>query len=78
VLYVCVLASRFRAMVACNHTLMDELVEGVLPVGAGLAPHDGPGVVFDPGAIFSDGLSIGLHVPLGITQTQRSYRKIYE
>ena len=25
--------------------LVDELVEGVLPVGAGLPPHDGPSVV---------------------------------
>ena len=43
---------------------MDELVEGMLSVGAGLAPDDGPGVVPHPGSIFSDVFSVGLHVPL--------------
>lgn len=48
-------------------TLMDELVEGVLSVGPGLAPDDWSGVVVDTGAIFSDVLSVGLHVTLWTT-----------
>ena len=45
-------------------TLVDELVEGVLPVGAGLPPDDGAGVVVDAGALVGDVLPVGLHVPL--------------
>lgn len=45
-------------------TLVDELVEGVLPVGPRLAPHDRPGVVLDPGAIFGDVLPVRFHVAL--------------
>ena len=58
-------------------TLMDELVESMLSVGAWLAPDDGPGVVTHPGAIFSDVLSIGLHVPLWIRPTQWRYGYIH-
>lgn len=45
-------------------TLVDELVEGMLSVGSGLAPDDGSGVVVDTSAIFSDVLPVGLHVAL--------------
>lgn len=45
-------------------TLVDELVEGMLPIGAGLAPHDWSGVVVDAGSILGDVLPVGLHVPL--------------
>jgi len=43
---------------------VDELVEGVLPVGPWLPPDDGSGVVVDPGALLGDVLPVGLHVPL--------------
>lgn len=48
---------------------MDELVEGVLPVGPRLAPHDWSGVVVYSGAIFGDVLPVGLHVALATTHT---------
>ena len=44
--------------------MVDELVEGVLAVGPGLAPNDWSGVVVDTGAIFGDVLPVGLHVAL--------------
>lgn len=48
---------------------MDELVEGVLSVGPGLAPHDWSGVILDAGAIFGDVLPVRLHVALTTTET---------
>lgn len=53
-------------------TLVDELVEGVLAVGAGLAPHDGPGVVPHADAIFGDGLPVRFHVALAATDSSVS------
>lgn len=50
-------------------TLVDQLVEGVLSVGPGLAPHDWPSVVVDTSAIFGDVLPVRLHVALTTTQT---------
>ena len=41
--------------------LVDELVEGVLAVGAGLAPVDGAGLGFDGFAVERDVLAVGLH-----------------
>ena len=41
--------------------LVDELVEGVLPVGAGLAPEHLAGVVADGGAVPAHALAVGLH-----------------
>lgn len=52
-------------------TLVDELVEGVLAVGPGLAPHDGPRVVAHAGAIFGDVLPVRFHVALATTDTAR-------
>lgn len=46
------------------HALVDELVEGVLPIGPRLTPHDWSSVVLDTDAIFTDVLPIGLHVSL--------------
>ena len=43
---------------------MNELVEGVLSVGARLSPYDGASMVVDTFAMDSDVLSIGLHVTL--------------
>lgn len=50
-------------------TLVDELVEGVLSVGPGLAPHDWSGVVVHTGAVFGDVLPVRLHVALTTTHT---------
>ena len=44
--------------------LVDELEEGVLAVGAGLAPHHRSGGVTDPAALPVAGLAVGLHVGL--------------
>ena len=44
--------------------LVDELVDGVLSVRAGLAPLDGAGGVRDGLAVLRDGLAVGLHVQL--------------
>mmetsp|Transcript_41489 Transcript_41489/g.111062 ORF Transcript_41489/g.111062 Transcript_41489/m.111062 type:complete len:486 (+) Transcript_41489:360-1817(+) len=44
--------------------LVDQLVEGVLAVGARLAPHDGPGRAFDRGAGEGAALAVALHVAL--------------
>lgn len=35
-------------------TLMDELVEGVLPIGSWLSPHDRPSVVVHTFPLISD------------------------
>lgn len=51
---------------------MDELVEGVLAVGAGLAPHDGPRVVPHTDAIFGDVLPVRFHVALAATDSSVS------
>ena len=40
---------------------MDQLVEGVLAVGAGLAPEDLAGLVGDGAAVAAHGLAVGLH-----------------
>lgn len=50
-------------------TLVDQLVEGVLPVGPGLTPHDWSGVILDTGAVFGDVLPVGLHVALTTRET---------
>ena len=41
--------------------LVDQLVEGMLAVGAGLAPVDRAGVVVDVGAVERDVLAVALH-----------------
>ena len=41
--------------------LVDQLVESVLAVGAGLAPEDFTGCVVDEGAVCANGLAVGLH-----------------
>ena len=41
--------------------LVDQLVEGVLAVGSGLAPVDGAGVVVDRRPIERDVLAVALH-----------------
>lgn len=46
-------------------TLMDELVEGVLPIGSWLSPHDRPSVVVYTFPVISDVFPIWLHVTLG-------------
>ena len=43
---------------------MDQLIEGVLAVGAGLAPDDRPGRVVDALAVAPDGFAVALHVAL--------------
>ena len=51
----------------CLHgelTLVDELVEGVLAIGARLPPHDGACGVFNTGTLSRHRLPIGLHVSL--------------
>ena len=40
---------------------MDELIEGVLAVGAGLAPVDGAGLGLDALAVEGDVLAVALH-----------------
>lgn len=50
-------------------TLVDELVEGVLPVGPRLTPHDRSSVVLDTDALFGDVLPVRLHVALTTTET---------
>lgn len=50
-------------------TLVDQLIEGMLSVGPGLAPHDWSSVVVDTSAIFGDVLPVRLHVALMTTQT---------
>ena len=42
-------------------TLVDQLVESVLAVGAGLAPEHFTGCVVDEGAVRTNGLTVGLH-----------------
>ena len=44
--------------------LVDQLVKGVLAVGAGFAPNDGPGGVVDAVAVSVHRLAVGLHVRL--------------
>mmetsp|Transcript_17218 Transcript_17218/g.43891 ORF Transcript_17218/g.43891 Transcript_17218/m.43891 type:complete len:430 (-) Transcript_17218:352-1641(-) len=44
--------------------LVDELIEGVLAVGAGLAPHDGAGGHCHALARLGDALAVALHVAL--------------
>ena len=44
--------------------LVDQLVEGVLAVGAGLAPDHRPGLVVDPLPVAADALAVALHVAL--------------
>jgi len=44
--------------------LVDELVEGVLAVGAWLAPHDRTCAVVDGLARLADELSVALHITL--------------
>ena len=44
--------------------LVDELIEGVLAVRAGLAPHDRTGLVVDPLALQRHVLAVALHVEL--------------
>src|SRR3569623_540128 len=41
--------------------LVDELIERVLPIGAGLAPVDRAGFAVDVRAIEGDVLAVGLH-----------------
>src|ERR1700722_17400743 len=41
--------------------LMDQLVEGMLSVGAGLAPIDGPGIIIDPASLQRHVLAVALH-----------------
>lgn len=47
---------------------MDELVEGMLPVGSWFAPDNRPSVVVYTRPVIGDVLSIGLHVALDNTQ----------
>lgn len=54
--------------------MVDELVEGVLPVGPRLAPHDWSSVVVDTDAIFGDVLPVGLHVALKTKQTSHQHQ----
>lgn len=51
--------------------MVDELVEGVLSIGARLAPYDWSGVVVDTGSVLGDVLPIGLHVALIATQKKK-------
>lgn len=51
-------------MIFGDVTLMDELVEGMLPIGSWLSPHYWPGVVVYTRSMISDVLSIWLHVTL--------------
>ena len=44
--------------------LMDELVEGVLTVGSGLAPDDRSGGVIHPFIVLGDALAVAFHVHL--------------
>ena len=45
-------------------TLMDELIESVLAVGAGLAPDDGAGLVIDFFALLGDVFAVRFHIAL--------------
>ena len=45
-------------------TLVNELIEGVLPVRSRLSPHYGARVVGDPTSSPRYGLPVRLHVPL--------------
>jgi len=45
-------------------SLVQELIEGVLAVGAGCAPDDGARLVVDALATFGDGFTVGFHVSL--------------
>lgn len=51
-------------MVFGDDTLMDELVEGMLPIGSWLAPDNWPSVVVYTCPVVSDVFSIWLHVTL--------------
>ena len=53
---------------------MQELVERVLSVGAGLAPHDRAAVAHDRRAVEADRLAVGLHVEL--LQVRREPRQL--
>ena len=57
-------AGSFNIVAWCLLTLVYELVEGVLSVGAWLPPHDGACLVSDPASTASYVLSVRLHVPL--------------
>ena len=54
---------RKRDEVSGDHAgaLVDQLVEGVLAVGTGLAPEDLAGLVGDRAAVAAHGLAVGLH-----------------
>ncbi len=47
-----------------SHTLVNELVEGVLSVGSRFPPYNGSSVVIHTGARLGDVLPVGLHVSL--------------
>ncbi len=51
-------------------SLVNKLVEGVLPVGAGLAPDNGPGLVIDRSAFQVNMLAIAFHIKLLQVGTQ--------
>lgn len=44
--------------------LVNELVEGVLPVCTGLTPDDRAGLICYATAVFGNGFAIGLHITL--------------
>src|SRR6266702_7109639 len=44
--------------------LVNELVEGMLPVGAGLAPDDRPRLIVDGSALQVDMLAVAFHIEL--------------
>lgn len=54
---------------------MDELVEGVLSIGARFTPYDWSSVVVDAGSILGDVLSVRLHVALTAEEEKKKKKR---
>jgi hypothetical protein len=78
-LEVCLEGEMFLPVAQLNElrrALVDQLVKGVLAVGAGFAPNDGPGGVVDAVAVAVHGLAVGLHVLLLQKSDQLAQRRV--
>lgn len=56
----------------CRLTLVDELVEGMLPIGPWFTPHNWSCVVVHTAAVFGDVLPVRLHVALETRRTRHT------
>src|SRR4051795_12592747 len=61
-----VVALRRGQKVARNKlgALMNQLIEGMLAIGAGLSPNHGAGLIIHPQPIFGNALAVAFHIAL--------------